>query len=285
MSRSTTATVVVRVNPDRERLLRELRALCPDLAAVPTSFSLAALAKPTLGQDGTATAGTLGRSGLGQLEARTAALAAIPGAEAALRVAVPELHGTAQRLLAESRSALAARDPNRAAVLARQGDETLCAALIDSALRISNEERTLAASVLADALRSMGCRTLVAEGEGTVGIWAERGHQVAAVLVEQGGVASLDLAGFEGDECLPFHREIEQAVAERGGTLENARSVEHADRRGGVLIHRAALAAGAGGNLAEGLVRQAGGRESRRSLRTEQHRRTDQAQRVRGAGG
>lgn len=241
-------------------LMRAMMRACRGLEAVPPHTKLVALAR-----EGVASALSGGKGGdaierlptqLAALERRTAALAAEPAVAVAARTANPNAWARAQSLLEESRNALAS-SRSRAESLAARGDRALRTALESGARALGVEERTLATSVMDEALKSIGCRTTVAEGAGTSGIWAERGDHLVAVLIEDGGKVELDHAGCGGDRCAPFHQEIEAAVAAHGGTFENSEIVEHGDPAGGVLIRNAALAAGPRGDIARAIADQA----------------------------
>ena len=259
MSRKKTTTIRVKLPTKRELLMQEVMRSCPALDGVPSHGVLAALAHTT-GSGERSGIGARGHAdvmplALAQFEARREAVTANPSALIAARVADPNSWSAAEELYTESREALT-MSPARASSLAARGDRALRAALASGARLLAAEERTLATTVMDDALRAIGCRTIVAEGDDAAGIWAERGHQLAAVLVRDGGNVELDVAGFEGDGCLPFHEEIERAVGDRGGTFEDVEVVQHGDSGGGVLIRGAAQAAGPGGDLARGIVAQ-----------------------------
>jgi hypothetical protein len=257
MSRKKTTTIKVKVPTKHELLMQEVMRACPGLDAVPSHAALAALARDA-GSTGPLRPGARGKpidvpTELAQFEVRRAAVSADPSVAIVARAADPGAWSKANRLYEESREVLGA-SPDRAASLAERGDRALRTALESGARALASEERTLVTSVMNDALRSIGCRTTIADGDGSSGIWAERGHQVVAVLIENGGRVELDVAGFEGSGCVPFHEEIEKAVIARGGTLEDVEVVQHGDAGGGVLIRSAARAAGPRGDMARAIA-------------------------------
>lgn len=253
MSRTKTTTVRVKVPTPQEQLMQEIMRSCPAIEALPTHGQLAALAGSTVQS---ARHGLAETSALARLEQRRSSVLAEPEIGIAVRAADPSSWAAAERLLAESREAVAA-SPTRAEALAAEGDRALCTALEHGARALAIEERAAVTAVIQDALQSVGCRTMTALEPGATGIWAERGHELVAVLIEDGGAVKIDLAGFGGSDCLPFHDEIERAVAERGGTFEHVEVAEHADPSGGVLIRSAARAAGPRGDMARSIAQQA----------------------------
>jgi hypothetical protein len=279
MSRKKTTTIRVKVPTKHELLMEELMRSYPGLEAVPSHTVLAALARDPVIATGISVArgeALVVPAALTQFELRRAAVTSDPSVALVVRAANPGAWSDVDRLYDESREALATSRA-RAVFLANRGDRALRAALESGARALAAEERTLVTAVMDEALRSIGCRTTVAEGDGASGIWAERGHQLAAVLIEDGGKVELDVAGFEGDGCIPFHEDIERAVAAHGGTFEGVEVVHHGDADGGVLIRSAARAAGPRGDMARGIVKQAtpqsrsrfsGSRSGQRTART-----------------
>lgn len=266
----------VRIPTADQLLMRAIMRSCRGLEAVPSHTRLAVLARERVasapyGARASRTTESL-PSEVAMLERRAAAIEAEPAVAIAARTADPTAWSEAQSLLEESRNAVAS-SRSRAASLAAEGDRALRTALRSGACALAVEERTLATSVMEQALRSIGCRTTVAEGAGASGIWAERGDHLVAVLIEDGGKVELDHAGCGGDHCAPFHQAIEAAVAAHGGTLERSEVVEHGDAAGGMLIRNAALAAGPHGNMARAIADQAlPVRPPRFSRRTRQER-------------
>ncbi len=242
MSRSITAEVTVNVK----------QQLMQTIAASPRSKLISDLAHPLLR---TRSAPLYDGSVVGMLAARVDTLAAQPGALTAVEREAPQLLTDSQRLLSESRRKLAAGNGNGATLLAQEGDRRLREALGKTAGALAGAERKQAAAVVERALTSIGCRTTLREGNGLSGLCAERGHQRLVGLVESRGLVRLDIAGCEGDACEPLQRDFERAVREQGGSLEQVESKPHGDGRGGVLMQRAALAAGQG-TLADGVIHQ-----------------------------
>ena len=255
MSRTLTTTLTVKIPTKQQQLMSEIRRVCPAIEAVPGHRSIRALARDGIAksQRGAAVVGSLQ---LTEIDARRSAIAASPAILAATRAGAPGAWSKSERLLAESRRLLSV-EPARAAALAADADRALRTALETTADALAVEEMSFATTVLETALRDMGCRTSTAVTPGAAGIWAERGHQLIAVLVQEGDQARIDCAGFEGNECVAFHEELEHAVAAQAGAYDGIDIDQHEDPSGGVLIRTAARAAGPGGDMARALVAQA----------------------------
>ena len=252
MSRTTTTTIRVRVPTPQELLMQEIMRSCPGLDALPTHAELAVLARNGATDS---LRGSAGASALDRLEQRRAAVLEDAGVGVAVRTADPAAWSAAERLFGQSREALATSS-TRAEALAAEGDRALCAALERGAHVLAVEERACVTATMQDALQSIGCRITTALEPAATGIWAERGHELVAVLIEDGGRARIDVAGFGGSDCAPFHEEIERAVAARGGVFDQVEVAEHGDPDGGVLIRNAARAAGPRGDMARAIAQQ-----------------------------
>jgi hypothetical protein len=268
MSTHTTGTVhlsIAAVPTAEELLLGEIRRSCTALGAIPSSAAIAALGttvSSTRSSQGPRTAVPQAASSpiapsLARLEARSASVAALPGATEILQLAAPAPLSRAQSLLAESRLALANGDPGRAESLARQGDRALRGSVTSAVERLRPEERAIAARSAHGALQDMGCAVSMRKGNRFTTLWAERDERVLAVVVSDGGHIEVDLAGCEGGYCRPLWREFAEAMAARGAAVEVTDVLEHGDSSGGVLVQRAALAAPTKGALADGLLIQA----------------------------
>ena len=253
MSRTKTTTIRVKLPTRREQLMQEIMRSCPAIEALPTHAQLAGLASMPVAS---ARRGIAGTSACDRLEERRASVLAQPGISVAVRAVDPSSWAAAERLLTESREVLAT-SPSRAEALAADGDRALCSALENGAHELAIEERAAVTAIMQDALRSIGCRVTTGLEPAATGIWAERGHELVAVLIEDGGRARIDVAGFGGSDCAPFHEEIERAVAMRGGAFEHVEVAEHGDPDGGVLIRNAARAAGPRGDMACAIAQQA----------------------------
>jgi hypothetical protein len=273
VSRSTNTTVTVRVPTRHELIAQEASSL--------SSHWLAELAKP-MPTPSTTAVDLVGPSVLRTLTVRDAAIACDPVATMALAQIAPDLLATSREMLDASHDALTQGNVAMATLLAREGDEALRGAVQATAEWLAHEERVSAAAVVEEALRSIGCRTLVAEFGGRNGIWAERDHQIMAVLIEDGGQAVFDIAGCDAGECLPLHRELEQALAQHGATLDDQQTFEHGPG-GGTLIQRATAIADTSTMMADAIVRQAAGAPSRGTTRSRgQRAASPQPQSVRG---
>jgi len=253
MSRTKATTIRVRVPTPQELLMQEIMRNCPGLDALPTHAELAVLARNGATDS---LRGRVGAGALDRLEQRRAAVLNDAAVGVAVRTVAPAAWSAAEHLFEQSREAIATSS-TRAEALAAEGDRALCTALERGAHVLAAEERTSVTAIMQDALQSIGCRVTTALEPAVTGIWAERGHELVAVLIEDGGRARIDVAGFGGSDCAPFHEEIERAVAMRGGAFEHVEVAEHGDPDGGVLIRNAARAAGPRGDMARAIAQQA----------------------------
>ncbi len=253
MSRTKTTTIRVKVPTAQELLMQEIIRSCPGLDALPTHTELAVLARNGATDS---LRGSAGQGALERLEQRRATVLSDAAVGVAVRAADPAAWSDAEHLFEQSREALATSS-TRAEALAAEGDRALCRALARGAHVLAVEERASVTAIMQDALQSIGCRVTTGLEPTATGIWAERGHELVAVLIEDGGKARIDVAGFGGSDCAPFHEEIERAVARRGGAFEHVEVAEHGDPDGGVLIRNAARAAGPRGDMARAIAQQA----------------------------
>jgi hypothetical protein len=142
--------------------------------------------------------------------------------------------------------------------LARQrmtvADERLVNAIDTTVRTLRVDERQLTARLTAQALVNRGFHIKTGSGERSNSIWAERGHQIVAVLVQDGGVSELDIAGISGGGCAAVVHEVHEELDALGVGAEVVRRVDHGDDRGGQLIQRACLVDSQNPEL--GLVKQ-----------------------------
>ncbi len=173
------------------------------------------------------------------LDARWELLGSIQGAERALdRVSGNQLR-TAREL---SRSAGASSRAGRTEDAARQAasaDRALVAAVSDTVNALRVDERTLTTMVATKALTELGYRVRSVQGQRSTGLWAERGHHVVGMLVQDGGSMEIDNAGVAGAGCAAPMQELQQAMAARGVEVDIVRRNDHGDDQGGHLIQRA----------------------------------------------
>lgn len=108
-----------------------------------------------------------------------------------------------------------------------------------SAFRV--DERQLTARLTAKALTKCGFHIRTARGVRSNAVWAERGHQIVAALVQDGGALELDTAGVSGGGCNAVMEELRMTLDELGVDADIRRRVSHGDDRGGQLIQRACL--------------------------------------------
>lgn len=88
------------------------------------------------------------------------------------------------------------------------------------------------------SLADLGFRTEVADGPVT-SIWAERGHEVMAVEIHEGGGYAADVAGIDGVGCQDVLAGFTSGMHARG-VESDMRVHAHMDPRGGQLVRRVA---------------------------------------------
>lgn len=106
--------------------------------------------------------------------------------------------------------------------------------------------REWVAAAVCDTLGGLGYAVRAVAGPVT-GVWAERGDEVFAVEVHDGGGFAFDVAGVDPSGCGARVEEVLAGLAARGVRSEPVVAV-HDDPRGGRLLRR--VAAGARGPVA-----------------------------------
>jgi hypothetical protein len=189
-----------------------------------------------------------------RLERRWQRLEALPGAADILDRGSADLLDKARRLTIESTAAAGLGDSAQANLLATRADTLLRAAVTDTVTLLRRDERRLVVAATTSALHSLGYTLTQAEGRRTTGLWAERGHEVIAVLAPETGGLEIDVAGLSGTACSVPIQQLENTLRELGVETSAHRRSDHGDETGGNLIRRAGLAAP--DDLARGLVVQ-----------------------------
>jgi hypothetical protein len=238
MSESTTSAYAI----DRARLPANVRAAVWEVTSQQL-HTLALARHRTVLDSGSAVAA---------LQSRITALSKERGVAQAMRVTAPDAVRSSTELLARSQEAMRLGQDAAARELALEGDRVLRQGLQAAAATAARDERLLASNVISGALERIGCVTAVSSAGTKTGIWAERDHQMIAVLLDDAGTAHIDIAGCEGGACTPLHHELETELAAAGVRLREVRHHEHGDSRGGSLIQRAAACRAA--TMADGLV-------------------------------
>lgn len=205
---------------------------------------------------GSTNVGTGNRTAIGaQATNLNAALLAMPTAHALVSVAQPTLlaQSTSSLDLAAQRTRLG--DKVGAARAAGEAQAALRSAIEATAARLAIDERTVTVEGARRSLDRMGFH-LVSQASGTrsQALWAVRGDQAVAVLVQDGGAVETDVVGCPGDTCASLMDEFRTAMAKEGVVLDLAARSPHGDERGGSLVARA-RAAGTD-SVAAGLVQQ-----------------------------
>lgn len=152
----------------------------------------------------------------------------------------------------EAREAQRRGDRAEAARLASSGERSLKRAITATQQRLELDERNVVATVAAGALRGLGFAVTSASGTHSTGLWAIRGHEVVAMLVQDGGATEMDTAGCAANACEPTTSAVVERMRRGGVGLQLARLERHGDSDGGQLIQRAVHCGGG----AEGVVTQ-----------------------------
>jgi hypothetical protein len=196
-----------------------------------------------------------GAPSLALAERRWETIVSSPMTNALVNHAAGPIFKRATKLLSASKTALAGGDVSRAHLLASKADRLQRSALRTAAGRVRVEERLVVADATGRALRKLGYRLDIDEGERSTGLWATRRDTVLAVLVQDGGVMENDWIGHAGDACQPAMAEFTEALAAEGVESRATRTAHHGNARGGEMVSRA-VAAARGGRPVTGLVAQ-----------------------------
>ena len=187
---------------------------------------------------------TCGRIGSGDpvttLAERWASLDQLPGIRRLLQISNNEQVVRAERITLQSRQAFSTGDAKRASLLARQAHEALQAAVTTTVTRLRRDERAAVATATSNVLRGLGYHVSEALGRRCTGLWAARGHEIVAVLVQDGGAMEIDNAGIGGGSCATSMHALQEALRDQGIAVHVERRVDHGDQGGGSLVRRAA---------------------------------------------
>jgi len=104
-------------------------------------------------------------------------------------------------------------------------------------------ERELATTACEDSLQTMGYDVAVASADHRDAIWAERGDQVMALLVADGGAIEIDVAGCADLTCRDEVGRLTTELRRHGLEASGYQSRWHGDPDGGALIADGAAAA------------------------------------------
>lgn len=178
-------------------------------------------------------------NGLIALDHRWEALERIPSARRAMQICGRVGLARAESLTLESKQAASIGDNARASALAMQAHETLQSTVARTARRLQRDEQAAAVDALTRALRRRGYNVSIACGKRSTGLWAARGHEILAALVQPGGAMEIDNAGLSGDACATTMHTLEADLREEGCIVSIQRRIDHGDPGGGSLIRRA----------------------------------------------
>jgi len=182
-------------------------------------------------------------------------LAAKAMARALVRTASRDLLQQSESLLAQAEEADRLGARVRAGELAQQADDKLSSAVHATAQRLSVDERRYSSVAAQRVLGRLGYQIDHHQGQRSEGLFATKGDVAVAMLLENGGVMTIDWAGCVQGACVTPMRELTAAMAEEGIQLHIETRVAHDDSRGGQLISRASMAA-KDGRRAVGIVVQ-----------------------------
>jgi hypothetical protein len=178
-----------------------------------------------------------------------------PVAEAIVRAAHRDLLGQADAQLGLVRTRAAAGDEAGAATAAREASRMLGQALRSTAVELAGEERTLTVEASQRSLAALGWTAEVHPGDRATGVWAVRGDEAVAILVQDGGAIETDVVGCAGDTCAPVMEAFRRQMEAEGVLLSEVARRPHGDSEGGQLIARARRVQG-DSSMAAGIVAQ-----------------------------
>lgn len=173
------------------------------------------------------------------LQARWTAIDQLEGARQLLSSGAADHLAAAERWTVESQQAALTGNPQRAGLLASQASNALLKATTATVETLRQDERTAVAGATKRALAGMGYSVSEARGARSTGLWAERGHESVAVLVQDGGAMETDNAGLAGGACTASMKSLQHALHDEGVVASVQRRVDHGDPGGGSLIRRA----------------------------------------------
>lgn len=154
------------------------------------------------------------------------------------------------------------------AILARDHLETVLASSYD---RLAGAQQSVLCEVMAETLNEMGYRVEQRDSGRRSALWANRGAESIALVLEQDGSFQMDMHGFTGLRCQQERNALLGRLAEKGVRLQVRQSVLHGDRHGGQLLKKAlATAKQQRLNVPDALLRTTASRNSQNDLRRRQ---------------
>lgn len=183
----------------------------------------------------------------------------------------PESIQLAQVALQQMDAALAQGNATLAtqqAILAREHLEEV---LVSSYDRLSGAQQSVLGELMAETLSEMGYNVERCDTGRRSALWASRGAQSVALVLEQDGSFQMDMHGFTGLSCQQERNALLDRLADKGIRLQVRQSVLHGDRHGGQLLKKA-LATHKQRRLSvpDALLQTTAPRDSRNDLRRRQ---------------
>lgn len=151
----------------------------------------------------------------------------------------PQSLQQAQDALKQMNEALAQGNTQLAeqhAKLAQTRLEEVVAASYD---RLASAQQSVVREVVAETLGEMGYQVQQRDTGRRSAVWATRGAQSIAFVLEQDGSFQMDTYGFTGLSCQQERNALLERLAEKGVRLQVRQSVLHGDRYGGQLMKKA----------------------------------------------
>ena len=150
------------------------------------------------------------------LQARWTAIDQLEGARQLLSSGAADHLAAAERWTVESQQAALTGNSQGAGLLASQASNALLKAATATVETLRQDERTAVAGATKRALAGMGYSVSEARGARSTGLWAERGHEIVAVLVQDGGAMEIDNAGLAGGACTASMKLLQHALHDEG---------------------------------------------------------------------
>lgn len=122
------------------------------------------------------------------------------------------------------------------AKLAQTRLEEVVAASYD---RLASAQQSVVREVVAETLSDMGYQVQQRDTGRRSAVWATRGAQSIAFVLEQDGSFQMDTYGFTGLSCQQERNALLERLAEKGVRLQVRQTVLHGDRYGGQLMKKA----------------------------------------------
>lgn len=176
-----------------------------------------------------------------------------------------------QAALQEARNLAHRGQPQAAMKRAKQAQTQLAQAVQHTCDRIADAQRHVVGEVMVESLQELGYQVERSSSEKRGAVWATRGAEAVAVLLESDGSFTMDMHGFVGTRCQKERAALISKLAEKGVELRVRQSALHGDRYGGQLLKSALQTARQQKiPVADALLTTAQSHESQQDLRRRQ---------------